>query len=103
MYEKNIIDVPSLELKSEREPYDNRNFALEYPDLDMLDKENDKGVKAEEGGEEGSGATSDNDDVDNNDADDDNDNDTTASMLGKREKCYQQAYCMSKIIIAILG
>jgi hypothetical protein len=60
-------------------------------------------VKAEEGGEEGSGATSDNDDVDNNDADDDNDNDTTASMLGKREKCYQQAYCMSKIVIAVLG
>ncbi len=55
-------------------------------------------MKAEEGGEEGSGATSDNDDVD-----DDNDNDMTVSMLGKREKCYQQAYCMSKIIIAILG
>jgi hypothetical protein len=53
--------------------------------------------------EEGSGATSDNDDVDNNDADVDNDNDTTASMLGKREKCYQQVYCMSKIIIAVLG
>jgi hypothetical protein len=62
-------------------------------------------VKEEEGGEEGSGATSDNDDVDNNDAeaDDDNDNDTTASMLGKREKCYQHAYCRSKIKIAMLG
>ena len=31
----NEIDVPSLE--TEREGYNNTNFALEYPDLDMLD------------------------------------------------------------------
>ncbi len=33
--ETNEMDVPSSE--SERGGYDNTNFALEYPDLDMLD------------------------------------------------------------------